>query len=123
MTIQLHGDTDSDRLGLVDLIEVDVHQGISCGVELKFLHHSLVSLTVDSQVDNVHMRSVNHLAELGCGDGECQSLGQTILTFLLTIKVTGNQTLLAEFLCGFLAGSGTLLATDANFFHNCVTLN
>ena len=100
-----------------------MQHSVCCRVELQFLDHSLVCLATDGQVHNIHVRRIDHLTQLSSRNGECDCLGQTILTFLLTIEVTGNETLLAELLCGFLASSGTLLATYANFFHNCVTLN
>jgi hypothetical protein len=67
-------------------------------VELKLLDDSLANVTVDVEVHHIDLRRIDSLTEFCEGSTESESLGQTVLTSLLTIDVTGNQTLLAEFL-------------------------
>ena len=70
MTNELNGNTNSNGLVLAYLVEVYVYQCVCCGVELKLLDDSLVSLTVDSQINYVYIRSVDNLTQLGCGNSE-----------------------------------------------------
>ena len=96
MTSQVHGDTNSDGLCLVDLIEVSVQQRVRCGVELKLLDDSLVLSTINVQIDNIYVGSVHCVTQLSHRGSESQCLGQTVLTLLLTIQIAGNHTLLAK---------------------------
>ena len=63
-TCQLNWNTDSDRLLVVNLVEVNVQRSVCCWVELDLLHDSCVALTVDDEVDNVYMRSVDDFTQL-----------------------------------------------------------
>ena len=66
----------------------------------------------------VDMQQGIRFTKLGSGDCKSNGLGETVLTLLLTIKITGNESLLAQLLGCLLACRGTLLATYTEFFHN-----
>ena len=97
-TVELNGDTDSDRLLVVHLVEVDVEQCVSHRMELQFLHHGSVNLTVDNELYYIDVGSVNHLAELSHWANERSGYGQTVLVLLLAVHVTWDKTLFAQHL-------------------------
>ena len=78
--------------------------------------------TVNVQIDNINVGSIDSLANVCSSNSKGQSFGQTILTLLLTIQITGYQTLLAKQLRGFLAYIGALLTVQVNLFHNLIVL-
>jgi hypothetical protein len=108
-TVELDGDADGDRLLIVDLVEVDVQRSVGDGVELDLLENSRVILTVDSDLDNVDVRSVNHFAQLAEGRCESKSRGLAIGVFGLTIEVARDETFLTEGFRSFLTKGFALL--------------
>jgi hypothetical protein len=91
-------------------------------MELELLDDGLVLGTINVEVDYIHMGRIDYLTQLGCRCTEGECLGQTVFTLLLTIQITGHETLLAKQLRGFLARVGALLTVYANFFHNLAVL-
>ena len=61
---ELDRNTDSERLLVVNLIEVYVKQSVCYRVELQLLHYSGMRLAINEQVDNIDVGSVDNLAEL-----------------------------------------------------------
>ena len=74
-------------------------------------------MAVDVELYGVDVGGVKELAELTFCYAESGSLGQTVLTLLLTIEVAGNDTLLTQLLGSFLAAGDTCCAFDLDCFH------
>jgi len=108
-TVELNGDADSDRLLIVDLVEVDVQRSVGDGVELDLLQDSGMILTVDIDLNNVDVRSVDHFAELVERSSESERCRLTLSVFLLTIEVARDETFLTEGFRSFLTKDFTLL--------------
>ena len=87
-------------------------------MELQFLHHGSVNLTVDNELYYIDVGSVNHLAELSHWANERSGYGQTVLVLLLAVHVTWDKTLFAQLLCGFLAKVVAHATFYFNFLHN-----
>ena len=122
-TVELNRNTDSDRLLVVNLIEVNVEQSVCYWVELQLLQDCSVLLAVKNKLDNVDMRSVNNLSQLAhwASDRHCQWCAVLVLS--LSIDIARDKSFLTHCLSGFLTDVSSFLTFNFNFFHNCVTLN
>ena len=89
-------------------------------MELKLLDDGCTLNTVDVQLHDVYMWSVDDLAELCERNNESLCLWQTLLVTLLSVDVTWNKSLLAKCFCGLLANGSALLTVYGNFSHNCL---
>ena len=63
-TIELDRDAHSDRLLVVNLVEVNVKEGVCYRMELKLLENRCTLLAVDDELDNVDVWSVDDLSQL-----------------------------------------------------------
>ena len=118
MTCQVNRNADGNLLSLVHLVEVCVQQSLSSGVKLQLLYNSLVGRAVNGNVHYIDVRCIDGLTKIGKRYLERQCLRQAVLASFLTIKIAGNESLLAQKLGSLLAGCGTLLTANVDFFHN-----
>ncbi len=108
-TVELDRNADSDRLLVVDLVEVDVQRSVGHWVELDVLEDSCVILAVDSHLDDVDVGSVDHLAELAERRRESESYWLAVLVLSLAIEVAGYESFLTEGFRSFLTKDLALL--------------
>ena len=120
-----NGNTHNDGLFVGNLVEVNVEHVVLYRVELDFAHYSLVFYTVDGNLNEVDVGSVDALVDFLVRNEEVGGNGVALLVLLFAVHYAGNEALCAIHLGSLLAKIAAEFTADGNGFHffRCVTLN
>ena len=87
---QLNRNADIDRFLIVYLVEVNVQRCVCNWVELNFFQNCSVMLSINVQIDNIDVWSVDDFTKFTERNCKCMCLWPAVSIFLLTIEVTWN---------------------------------
>ena len=97
VTCEAYGYSDCNGLTLLDTVEINVEDLLTYGVELNLAHYSLLNLTVDVELNDVRVGSVDQRLNSLSVNGECNLLTTTIQNARdLTLTTACLSSLLTE---------------------------